>query len=94
MTHDFSFTPRYWLQADDETWYPAPWWANAFPLLDACDDVSKARAEESARATELNRIMSMGGMVRCMEPDAHHPITEAVRAVYARAGVAHLLSAH
>lgn len=94
MTNDLTFKPRYWLQAADETWYPAPWWANAFPLLDACADAARSRADEAARAAELTRIVADGGMVRCTEPDADHPVTEAVQAVYARAGVAHLLTRH
>jgi hypothetical protein len=94
MAKAITFIPRFWLQAEDETWYPAPWWANAFPLLDAFSDASRSRAEESDRAVELCRIVAQGGMVRSTEPNADHPITDTVRAVYARAGVAHLLTHH
>ena len=92
MVDAISFTPRFWLQADDETWYPAPWWANALPLLDLFADASRARADEAARAVELSRIMEQGGMVRCTEPNANHPVTAPVQAVYRRAGMAHLLT--
>lgn len=94
MAHGISFTPRYWLQAGDQTWYPAPWWANAFPLLDAFEDPSRVHAEEDARAFELRQIVAQGGLVRTTEPDADHPVTEPVRAVYARAGIAHVLPHH
>lgn len=94
MAQGITFTPRYWLQAGDDTWYPAPWWANTFPLLDVCADSSRVSAEESARAVELRQIVAQGGLVRSTEPNADHPVTEPVRAVYARAGIAHLLRAH
>ncbi|MCE4553671.1 hypothetical protein [Pelomonas cellulosilytica] len=86
-----AFKPRFWLQAVDGTWYPAPWWANNFPLFDAFADPSSAHAEQDARAFELRQIVARGGLVRTTEPDADHPVTEPVRAVYARAGIAHLL---
>ncbi len=86
-----AFKPRFWLQAADETWYPAPWWANNFPLLDAFADPSSNQIEQDARAFELRQIVAQGGLVRSTEPDADHPVTEPVRAVYARAGIAHLL---
>ncbi|MFG6467191.1 hypothetical protein [Roseateles sp. BYS87W] len=92
MVQDLEFAPRYWVQAADDTWYPAPWWAQAFPLLDAFADPGRARAEESARAQELQQIVERGGLVRSTEPDSALPVTEVVRAVYARAGVAHLLA--
>lgn len=94
MTNGISFTPRFWLKAGDDTWYPAPWWANAFPLLDAFADPSRVRVDESARAVELRQIVEQGGLVRSTEPHADHPVTESVRAVYARAGISHLLTHH
>ena len=94
MADAITFNPRYWLKAGDDTWYPAPWWANAFPLLDAFADPSRTHAEEDARAIELRQIVAQGGLVRSTEPDAEHPVTEPVRAVYARAGIAHLLAHH
>lgn len=90
MAHGITFTPRYWLQADDDTWYPAPWWANASPLFEAFADPARASADEAARAQELRQIVAQGGLVRTAEPHASHPVTEPVRAVYARAGLAHL----
>ncbi|MDG0856521.1 hypothetical protein [Roseateles puraquae] len=92
MASGITFTPRYWLQAGDETWYPAPWWADTQPLLDAFADPARARADAAARATELRRIVAEGGLVRCMAPDAHHPVPDPVRDVYAHAGIGHLLS--
>ncbi|MFG6485531.1 hypothetical protein ACG04R_02540 [Roseateles sp. BYS78W] len=94
MAESLKFTPRFWLKAGDQTWYPAPWWANAFPLLDAFEDPSRAQAEQSERALELRRILDQGGLVRSTEPNADHPVSDAVRAVYASAGIAHLLTQH
>ena len=45
MTSAIHFKPRFWLQAGDSSWYPAPWWADAFPLLDAFEDPARSRAE-------------------------------------------------
>lgn len=91
MAQSITFTPRYWLQARDETWYPAPWWADAQPLMDVFADPARSRAEAAARAHELRRIMAEGGLVRCMAPEASHAVPEPVRAVYAQAGIGHLL---
>lgn len=92
MAHGITFTPRYWLQARDDTWYPAPWWADTLPLLDAFADPAKRRAEAAARARELREIVAQGGLVRCMAPEANHPVTDSVRDVYAHAGIGHLLN--
>lgn len=92
MAQSITFTPRYWLQAGDETWYPAPWWADTLPLLDAFADPAQSRAEAAARARELRQIVAQGGLVRCMAPEANHPVTDSVRDVYAHAGIGHLLS--
>lgn len=94
MAHSITFKPRFWLQAGDETWYPAPWWANEFPLLEAFADPSRVHAEQSARALELREIVAQGGMVRCADPMAAQRATDTVRAVYAQAGIAHLLTQH
>lgn len=87
------FKPRFWLQAGDQSWYPAPWWADAFPLLDAFADPARTRAEQLARAQELREIVDQGGRVRGTPPGGRR-VSDAVLAVYARAGVAHLLTAH
>lgn len=92
MAQGITFTPRYWLQAGDDTWYPAPWWAETLPLLDAFADPTHSQAEAAARARELRQIVAQGGLVRCMAPEANHPITDSVRDVYAHAGIGHLLS--
>ena len=92
MAQGITFTPRFWLQAGDETWYPAPWWADAQPLMDVFADPARSRADAVARATELRRIMAEGGLVRCMPPDARRPVSEPVRAVYAQAGIGHLIN--
>ncbi|RTL39089.1 MAG: hypothetical protein EKK53_17705 [Burkholderiales bacterium] len=92
MAQQMTFTPRYWLQAGDETWYPAPWWAETLPLLDAFDDPARSQAEAAARAMELRQIVQQGGLVRCMAPEANHPVSPSVRAVYDHAGIGHLLN--
>ena len=94
MMSAIQFKPRFWLQAGDESWYPAPWWAEAFPLLDAFADPAHARAEQIARAHELREIVERGGRVLGVAPGGARAISDAVLAVYARAGVSHLLTRH
>jgi hypothetical protein len=88
------FKPRFWLQAGDSSWYPAPWWAEAFPLLDAFADPARTRSEQIARAHELREIVERGERVRGAAPGGGRTISDAVLAVYARAGVSHLLAQH
>ena len=94
MMSAIQFKPRFWLQASDKSWYPAPWWAEAFPLLDAFADPAQARAEQIARAHELRQIVERGERVQGAAPGAARTISDAVLAVYARAGVSHLLTQH
>jgi hypothetical protein len=93
MLSTVRFKPRFWLQAGDESWYPAPWWADAFPLLDAFEDPARTRAEQIARAHELREIVERGGRVHGTPPGGRR-VSDAVLAVYARAGVSHLLTQH
>jgi hypothetical protein len=94
MTSAIRFKPRFWLQAGDQSWYPAPWWANAFPLLDAFADPAQARDEQIARARELREIVERGERVLVSAPGGARTVSDAVLAVYARAGVSHLLTQH
>ena len=93
MTSAIQFKPRFWLQAGDSSWYPAPWWADAFPLLDAFEDPARSRAEQIARAHELRQIVERGERVLGAAPGVRR-VSDAVLAVYARAGVSHLLTQH
>lgn len=94
MTSTIHFKPRFWLQAGDRSWYPAPWWAEAFPLLDAFADPARSRAEQIARAQELRQIVERGECVHGRAPGGARAISDAVLAVYARAGMSHLLTQH
>ncbi|MGM9482104.1 hypothetical protein ACS5PN_13030 [Roseateles sp. NT4] len=94
MTSAIRFKPRFWLQAGDASWYPAPWWAETFPLLDAFADPAHTRAEQIARAHELREIVERGERVLGTAPGGARVVSDAVLAVYARAGVSHLLSQH
>ncbi len=94
MTSAIHFKPRFWVQAGDRSWYPAPWWAETFPLLDAFADPAHSRADQIARAHELREIVERGEQVRSAAPGGARKVSDAVLAVYARAGVSHLLAQH